>query len=175
MTERNRDGRTPDGSHAAFTQLFDTSYEQAVKFVHVRAPGADVEAIVEEAFVQVLTRWDTIENPAAYLFKVLLNGVNGHHRERVREVRLHERLRAARPRETTADPLEGKIIHDDVIAAFQELPSAVREVAVMHWFLHKPPDQVAEELGKSRSTVTTQLTHAARRLREFLTTREEER
>ncbi|MER5199597.1 RNA polymerase sigma factor [Streptomyces sp. NPDC002755] len=175
MTERSRDGGTPDGSHAAFTDLFNTYYGQAVTFVHVQAPSADVEEIVEEAFVEILTRWASIENPAAYLFTVLRNGITRHYRNRVREVRLHERLNATRPLETTADPLEGKIIYDDVIAAFQELPPAMREVAVMSWMLHKPPDQVAEELGKSRSTVTTQLTDAARRLRKFLTTREEER
>ncbi|MFF4660659.1 RNA polymerase sigma factor [Streptomyces sp. NPDC001381] len=176
MTERSCDGEPSEKeSHAAFTGLFNAYYRQAVTFVHMEDPSVDVEEIVEEAFVEILTRWASIENPPAYLFTVLRNGIRKHRRNRSREEHLREQLRATRPRETTADPLEGKIIYDDVIAALQELPAAVREVAVMSWMLHKPADQVAEELGKSRSTVTTQLTYAARRLRTFLTAQEEER
>lgn len=175
MTERSRGDGSSDEAHAPFTHLFNTHYRPAVTFVQCQAPSADVEEIVGQAFLEVLTRWDSIDNPQAYLFTVLRNGITQHHRKRMRDNRLCEQLHAVRPRETTGDALEGKIIYDDVIAALRELPPAMREVAVMSWMLHKSPDQVAEELGKSRSTVTTQLTEAARRLRQFLTMREEER
>ncbi|WP_193241387.1 RNA polymerase sigma factor [Streptomyces phaeolivaceus] len=171
--------QAPEDPHARFTEFFDTYYRQAVTFVHLQAPSADVEEIVANAFVEILTRWTAIGNPRAYLFRTLRNGITKHHRdwrkEARLEARLQERLSVDGPHRSAADPLEGKIAHDDVIAAFQQLPPAMREIAVMSWMLHKPPDQVAEELGKSRSTVTTQLTHAARRLQEFFGTREEER
>ncbi|WP_327327577.1 sigma-70 family RNA polymerase sigma factor [Streptomyces sp. NBC_01210] len=167
MTEESPAERDAECSEALFDAFFNSCYTSAVLYVQCREPGADAEHIVEEAFLEIFKRWDEIENRRGYLYAILRNGVATHHRMLNRESRLREELVASWPRETSQDPLEMKIIYDEVMDAFQQLSGREREIAVMRWMLHWTPDEIADQLGISRSTVSTHLSKATRRLQEI--------
>ncbi|WP_167450101.1 RNA polymerase sigma factor [Streptomyces hyaluromycini] len=159
---------------ADFAPFFADYQPKAVRYVVSLEPAMpyhDVREIVSQAFLSTYTRWDEIANPGAYLFQTLRNGIRGHHRTSVRNALLLERLTPSRTSQVDSpDPLEGKIAYDDVIAALQQLPPKMRQVAVMKWMLDQPDSLIAEALGIRRSTVTTHLTEAARRLQKLFGT-----
>ncbi|MER5450653.1 sigma-70 family RNA polymerase sigma factor [Streptomyces sp. NPDC002764] len=161
----------PDGAaqdpREQFTRFYTEYQPQFVKFVHFHAPAADEESIVGNAFLEVYSRWERIDNPTAYMYGVLRKSLARHYEAAKNEASLLEQLTHSRSSQIDFDPLERKIVHDDVVAALQSLPPAMREVAIMKWILDKPTPLIADELGIARSTVTTHLTNAGRRLEEL--------
>ncbi|MFG2954124.1 RNA polymerase sigma factor [Streptomyces sp. NPDC048291] len=159
---------------AEFARFFADYQPKAVAFVQSleqAMPHDDVREIVSPAFLAIYTRWDKITNPGAYLFKTLRNGIKERHRTSVRHALLVQRLTPSRTSQVNSpDPLEREISDDYVKAALQQLPPAMRQVAVMKWMLDLPDSLIAEALGITRSTVTTHLTRATRRLQQFFGT-----
>lgn len=155
-----------------FDEFFHAVYEDAVLYVTLRAPGLDVEDIVGEAFTAVLTHWDTVRNPHAYLYATLRNGISTRHKHSGRDALLRRFYVASRPPVTHPDPADlaqSDSVFQEVISAVEQLPEGMRDVALLTLANYKP-DEIADLLGVRRSTVTTQLTKANRRLRAILGT-----
>ncbi|MGW5284452.1 RNA polymerase sigma factor [Streptomyces collinus] len=178
--ERRRTGQRPviedsspevhgSGSEGLFDEFFNDVYEEAVLYVAMRAPADDVDDIVGKAFKAAFEYWGAIKNPRAYLYATLRNGVSARYRERDRDARLRRDCVASRPQQTHPDPadlIESKEHLQEVLNALQQLPERMREIALLTLDNYKP-GEIADQLGITRSTVTTQLTEANRRLRKI--------
>ncbi len=170
MIEESSPEVDSSGSKDLFDEFFNDVYADAVLYVSMRASAGDVGDIVGKAFKAVFEHWGTIQKPRAYLYVTLRNGVFERHEEMNREARLRRDCVASRPPQTYPDPadlVESKEQFQEVLNALQQLPERMREIALLTLDNYKPRE-IADQLGITRSTVTTQLTEANRRLRKIL-------
>lgn len=136
---------------ADFDGFFAERYEHAVRGAYLLTYSSPVaEDIVQDAFGQVLRRWDDIRNPEAYLWRAITNGARSWGRKERRVVPIDRR-----PDPTNdADALA-------VREALGALPRAQREVLVMRHYLAMKEREIAEALGCPIGTVKS---HAHRGL-----------
>lgn len=120
---------------------------------------AQAEDIVQTVFAAAHDRWDTIDQPRAYLKRAVVNRANEAHRRRARE-----RGWLARQQEPVTEIPEV----DETWRVLRRLPVAQRTVVVLHFYEDLPLVAVAEMLGRPPATVRSQLHRALDRLRRTL-------
>lgn len=145
----------------SFAELYRTAGPKvlrvAVLLVDDPAVAADV---VQDAFVQVLRRWQRIEVPEAYLHRCVVNGSRSVLRRRLVRRRSLLRLR----------PLPAHLDDPDEMSdILKALTSRQRAVVVLRYYLDLPESDIAEALGVRPGTVKSTLHTALRRLRLELT------
>jgi RNA polymerase sigma-70 factor (ECF subfamily) len=115
------------------------------------------QEVTDEAFARAWERWERVEamdEPAGWVYTVAINALRRHHRRARLEATLLRRSR-----------------HPDVSAPAGELWSVVavlperqRAAVVLRYVADLDEATIAGALGVSRSTVSTELTAARRRL-----------
>jgi RNA polymerase sigma-70 factor (sigma-E family) len=118
----------------------------AYLLTHSRPAAEDV---VHDAFARLHTRWSTIEQPAAYLRRAVVNACNDVHRRR----RLEATRRPEAPSYVTQHP-------DEVWDALAALVPRRRAVLVLRYYLDLSEAEAAAALGCRPGTVKS-LTHRA--------------
>jgi RNA polymerase sigma factor (sigma-70 family) len=115
----------------------------------------EAEDIVQTVFTTAAARWETINDPSAYLRRAVVNRANDVHRRS---------FRAA----ATSVPTDGPVHQpepDDVWEFIQGLPTAQRAVVVLRFYEDLRLGQIASLLGRPASTVRSDLRRALTRLR----------
>jgi len=125
----------------------------AVLLVDDPSVAADV---VQDAFVQVLRRWERIEVPEAYLHRCVVNGSRSVLRRRLVGRRALDRLG---PVPAHRDE------HDELSDSLRALTPRQRAVVVLRYYLDLPERAIAEALGVRPGTVKSTLHTALGRLR----------
>lgn len=154
------------GDRAAFTTLVGRFQHLAFGYALTLVRDfARAEDVAQEAFVAAWTSLPRLETPAA--FPGWLRGIVGHCAHRV----LRRTVLAARPLDeadavATAAPdpaarAERRERAAAVLAAVDALPSALREVTVLHYVHERSHAEIATFLGLPATTVNNRL-HAAR-------------
>jgi RNA polymerase sigma-70 factor (ECF subfamily) len=138
--------------------FYTAVYPRLVGLVTAMSGGVeDAESVVQDAFVQLLPRWDKVrryDDPEAWVRQVAVRRLLSRHR-RTRVARLAA-PRIAGPT-ATAGPTPDRV---DVHAALQRLPVNHRAVLVLHHSLSMPVEQVAELLSVPVGTVKSRLSRA---------------
>jgi RNA polymerase sigma-70 factor (sigma-E family) len=116
------------------------------------------DEVVHDAFAAVYARWGTLDAPAAYLRRAVVNGCNDVLRKRRnrREVELGDAADGV-PVGSSGDELR------DVIAG---LPPRQRTVVVLRFYEDLPIEEIAIVMGIPAGTVKSSLHRALARLRE---------
>ena len=154
------------GDVEAFTALVGRfqhlAFGYALGLVHDFAVAEDV---AQEAFVAAWASLPTLETPAA--FPGWLRGIVGHCAHRV----LRRRVLALAPLDDGAEAAAGdadpaasaerRERAAAVLAAVDTLPTALREVTLLHYVHDRSHEQIATFLGLPATTVNNRL-HAAR-------------
>jgi RNA polymerase sigma-70 factor (ECF subfamily) len=162
---------TDETGGPAFDDLYELQYARLVAALHLADPrggrGA-AEEVAQEAFVRLLVRWRSVDDPAAYLYRTAFR----HQRRR--------RIRASRGRdlEQQAAPPAATTTMEDAVVARQAVESVLdrltrrqRECAVLSLYLGFTTEEVADLLHIRASTVRVHL-HAARTYLSALTSQE---
>lgn len=111
------------------------------------------EDIVQIAFGQVLTKWDDIETPGAYLRQVVVNQVKDAQRRSYRKP----------PSEHEGVTQIPEI--DETWALIQKLKPIQRTVVVLRFYEDLALTDIAELLDRPESTVRSDLRRALKKLR----------
>jgi RNA polymerase sigma factor (sigma-70 family) len=115
----------------------------------------EAEDIVQTVFAAVADRWDTINEPSAYLRRAVVNRANDVHR---RSFRVPAR-----------DVSGGGSTHDTEVDEtwkfVQALPSAQRAVVVLRFYEDLGTAEIASLLDRPASTVRSDLRRALTKLR----------
>ena len=124
---------------------------------------AGAEDIVSSAFVKAMTcpSWVDVENPRAYLYRVVLNEARTEHRNRERR----------RIREATGRPETSFVYPDpvpEISAAIDRLSERQRQVVLMAYWADLSEVDIADTLGISRGSVRKHLGRARIALRTLL-------
>jgi RNA polymerase sigma-70 factor (sigma-E family) len=120
--------------------------------------AAAAEDVVQDAFLGLYRRWDSLADPSAapsYLRTSVLNGCRTAIRRRSRPG-----VPAGRPLESAeATVLLGEE-HRAVLAAIRRLPARQREALVLRYYLDLSEDQAAEAMRISRGAIKSATSRA---------------
>ena len=120
---------------------------------------AVAEELVQEAFLEVMQRWDGVDNPEGYLRTVVVNRCRNHQRG------MGVRRRHAPP----APPLTVDAPElDEMWAALAALRPRRRTALVLRFYEDLPIDEIARLLGCRPGTVSSLLHRGLADLRKVL-------
>jgi RNA polymerase sigma factor (sigma-70 family) len=149
-------------------EVFYCAYYQRLLNILIFLAAGDVDLAkdaVAEAMTVAYEKWDSINNPPAYVRQVAINWM-------IKERRRARRAIPTPPDEIGEKPddITGQTIWADrswVIGLLEQLPPAQREVMACIVDEYKPAE-IADLLGKTPAAVRQNLSAARRRLREHL-------
>lgn len=148
-----------------FREFVDARYVELLRIAyHLTGSPHEAEDLLQSALVKVLGRWGRIDDPVAYLRRVMVNHLSSMwRRHRVREV-----LTAILPDRPAPDAAYGIAERQAVYAAMRGLPARTRAVIVLRYLADLPEAEVAATLGCSVGTVKSRASRGLARLREAL-------
>jgi RNA polymerase sigma factor (sigma-70 family) len=120
------------------------------------------EDAVQQAFASAIERWSTIEHPAAYVKRAVVNLAADSHRRRRRDRTVTERAGVLAEVVTTQPELDEMWVH------IRALPDRQRAVVVLRYYEDLPLHRIAELLSRPAATVRSDLRRALHRLRKAL-------
>lgn len=156
MAARDREERV--------SALFDNHYSSLKGLAYVMlGDGSAAEEVAQDAFVKAFSFWSRfkdIENPEAYLRKIVINLC----RSRLRRTGIEHRVNAVvhRAAATTVEPSPDPSL--DLWAAVKQLPERQRAAIVLRYLEDLPEAEIAVLLDCSIGTVKSQLFKARRKL-----------
>jgi RNA polymerase sigma-70 factor (sigma-E family) len=120
----------------------------------------DAEDLVQDSLAKAYLRWHKIEQPDAYLHRLVVNAARSWHRIRRAEI-----LTAPSELEAGAAGPEEVVARRTLVAALARLPRRQRAVVVLRYCMDLSERDVAALLGCSAGTVKSQAWHALAKLR----------
>jgi RNA polymerase sigma-70 factor (ECF subfamily) len=152
---------------AGFSALFRAEYARTTRTVFlVLHDRGHAEEIAQDAFMQLLDRWDTVakyDQPGAWVRRVAI-------RMAVRHLR-RERMRSLLERRTQVEPEPSEELtlpQTELLAAVRQLPTNQRVAVVLHYFEDRPIAEIADTLGCAPATARVHLHKARHRLADTL-------
>jgi len=155
---------------AAFTSCYEAEFGRAVKLAHLLTGSNDAaEDIVQECFVKLHHHFASVEQPAAYLRRSVVNACRNWQRGRAREL--------ARAKRSVAGAVDVALLGQDhpggdvdarVLAAVDVLPFRQRAVLVGRYWLGLSEVELAAAIGCRPGTVKSLAARALATLREEL-------
>ena len=143
-----------------YEQFYREQRAPLVRLAHLLtgSPG-QAEEFAQEALLAAHQRWNTLDNPAGYARRALVNLTRTHHRRSALE-RRHER--SARP------PVDLPAEIDEMWQLIRGLGTDQRAVIVLRFYADMKVDEIAEALGKPPGTVKSLLHRTLATLKENL-------
>jgi RNA polymerase sigma-70 factor (ECF subfamily) len=134
-----------------FSVFFAEEHRKVFKALYfVTGNRADAAELMQDAFLKLWERWDTIrdiDDPVAWLFRVSLNSF------RMRVRRAGVAARRLMPIPTQRDPYDDIELHEDIRKMLLGLPPRQRAALVLTEIFDYSSEQAARILGIRPSTV----------------------
>jgi RNA polymerase sigma-70 factor (sigma-E family) len=154
-------------ANTAVHDLYELHYVRLVRLAALLVGDAGrAEELVQDAFVDLVTRWITLRDPGAaagYLRTCVANSARSHLRHRA----VVNRQPASQP--SAADSAETEALvqieHGRVLSLLAELPGRQREVLVLRYYGQLSEAEIADALGISRGAVKSHNSRGLRSLR----------
>jgi RNA polymerase sigma factor (sigma-70 family) len=146
-----------------FEEFFLLEQERLLRALYlVSGNRSEAEDVMQEAFVRVLERWDTVrwmDNPTGYLYRTAMNTFRTRYRRGLTALR---RLAFLAPRER--DLFKDVEVEEDVRRALSALTPRQRAAVVLTELLGYTSDEAAEIMAIKASTVRVLAVQARARL-----------
>jgi RNA polymerase sigma-70 factor (sigma-E family) len=140
-----------------FLDLYRSRWVPMVRLARLlTAADPAAEELVQDAFLRVRTRWDSVENPTSYLRVAVVNACRNHQRRRTVE---HHQV-------PTTDAVDDG--HFELRGALQRLPVRQRSAVVLRYYEDLPEAEIAVLLGCSVPAVKSLLHRAVQDLRKVI-------
>lgn len=143
---------------AAIADLFAAHQDAAVRFAYVLTGSSAVaDDVAQDAFAQVVRRWNDLRDPKAYLFRAIVSGARSWGRRRGRTYALDAPLPLA--------------VDSDAVAVRQvlaEVPLPQREALVLRYFAGLTDPEVAAAMGVPLGTAKSHLRRGIAAMRKVL-------
>ncbi len=126
-------------------------------------PPADAEDAAQDALIRCLAAWSRVvvaDDPEAYAYRVLVNGIARRRRRRWRG----EVPWSSPPEGIGAGPEDAVVVRAAVAAALHRLGTAHRQVVVLRFFADLSERRTAAVLGVAEGTVKSRTARALARL-----------
>lgn len=153
------DVEVAEGSAAGVEDLCRAEYPALVRLAFLLTGSTAIgEDLVQEAFVSLLRRWETVNNPRAYVRACVVNGAKGHLRRRA-----VERRHLLDPPRPVASPEIDEMW--DLLAG---LSPRRRAALVLRFYEDLPIAEIAKVMGVRPGTVKSLIHRGLESLREML-------
>jgi RNA polymerase sigma-70 factor (sigma-E family) len=150
-----------------FDDFFKSRYTQTVRLAGLLVGNLQTgEDIAEDAFARVVERWEKIEDPPAYLHRVVVNRARSHLR-RASVMRRHS-LQPALNAAGADEVADLGAARRPVRSALARLPRRQREAVVLRYYWGLTDAEVAGAMGLSVGAVKSHLHRATATLSEAL-------
>ena len=139
--------RTTDTGRSAFDDFYRTHRADALRWaVALVGDRAVAEELAQEALAAVGAKLRTIDNPAGYLRRTVVNRAASWHRSNARERRRLRRATAGQPTSYTSETSE-------MLDALSALTYRQRAAVTLRYWSDWTDDQIADALDCAPSTV----------------------
>lgn len=158
-----RTGTMSSDERVSDAEVYRRHARELVRFATVLVGPDDAQDVVANAFVRCLAskRWRDMENPRAYLFRVVAN--------EARNLRRSEARRRVREESVPADPAMAlPSFHPEVVEAIRRLSVRQRSVVYLAYWEDMTDRMIGEYLGIGAGSVRRHLGRARAKLREVL-------
>jgi RNA polymerase sigma-70 factor (sigma-E family) len=143
-----------------FEDMYRASYPRMLRVAFMLTGSNEVsEDVVQDAFLQLYSRFDQLDDPAPYLYRSVVNGCGQRRRRR----RVVERLQ-----HLTVQRDVSSFELDETWNALKRLPSRRRAVVVLRYYADLPLAEIAQILGCRTGTVKSMLHRALAELKEVV-------
>ncbi|MDD5214713.1 MAG: RNA polymerase sigma factor [Methylococcales bacterium] len=147
--------------HRFFETLFRHHRLELLSFANSSFSQIDAEDLVQEAYLRLLQHPDsaTIQNPRAYLYKIIANlGFDYHRHDKVHKKHFDSDTEVVfdnvhSPQPEIAAHLDSQQILKQCLQALNELPDVYRHVFLLHRFDGKSHSEIAQALNLPQRTV----------------------
>lgn len=147
---------------SAFDAFYRKHFARAVALAHALVGARSAEDIAQEAFWATFRKWNDLENPERWLWKVIANRSRSSLRRRYLEARL-----LPHPGPESQPGHEEKLPGlDEFWDMVRALPKRQAQVVALLYVEELSSVEVAEVLGCSEATVRVHLHRAKKRLAE---------
>jgi RNA polymerase sigma factor (sigma-70 family) len=169
-----------DGDHDAYAVLVRMHVASAYRAATLFGPAAEVEDVVQTAFLKAFSSMSRFEHGAAFrpwLMRIVINEAKNAARSAGRRRSAANRLAGLGPGTPGTDPVDSTLSEErrrELLAAVQTLPAAQQQVIACRFFLDLDERETAAALGLPVGTVKSRLHRALRRLRARLGPEHEE-
>jgi len=143
--------------------LFDTEYEPMYRLAFAMlGSDRDAEEIVQDAFLAIGRRWESLDNPGGYLRVSVVNGARKQIRSRIRSANAEKRIRAT---------VSSSSADDDsyLLDVLDALPERQRVAVVLTYYSGLNSTEVGELLDCPPATVRSLVSRALAQLRKEMT------
>ena len=145
---------------SGFEHVYKAHYLRMVRVAHmITGSNEAAEDVVQDAFVALYRRFDSLGDPAGYLYRSVVNGCRA--RERHRRV-------VERRRHLTVPPDAVAAGIDETWSALQHLSSRRRAAIVLRFYVDLPLAEIARILGCRTGTVKSMLHRGLAELKEVI-------
>lgn len=145
----------PDDDRPTFDELYRSAYTPMVRLASILVDTVDdAEHVVQDAFIAMYRRYDTVRNPGGYLRVSVVNGC----RKTLRRRRLFRR----RPEEREE---HGELVFNHVVDEIRRLPIDQRVLIGLRYDQQMTDSEIAHELSIPIGTVKSRLHRAISSLR----------
>ncbi len=153
------------GSETDFREFVDARYADLLRLAYALTGSAhEAEDLVQGALVKVMRRWRRVDDPMAYLCRIMINQRTSWWRRYASR----ELLTAAPPERVYGDVADEVTDRQMVLAAMRTLAPRMRAVVALRYVADLPEAEVAAALDCSVGTVKSQASKGLTRLREAL-------
>ena len=150
----------PQATHAVTTLYAEHGLRLVRLAVIMLGDRAAAEDVVQDAFLGLYRRWDSLtdaSNPLAYVRASVMNGCRSALRRRSRgPVGLFT--------EPPAESAEARVLVSEeyraVVAAIRRLPARQREALLLRYYLDMTEEEISRAMGVSRGTVKSATSRA---------------
>jgi RNA polymerase sigma-70 factor (sigma-E family) len=145
-----------------FREFVDARYADLLRVAyHLTGSADEAEDLVQSALVKVMRRWRRVDEPMAYLRRVMVN----QHISVWRRYRAREVVTAILPDRPVRDVAYGVTEREALHQAMRTLAPRTRAVIVLRYVVDLPEAEVAEALGCSVGSVKSRASRGLARLR----------
>lgn len=145
---------------ATFEGVYRASYERMVRVAFLMTGANEVaEEVVQDAFVALFPRFESVVDPDGYLYRSVVNGCRSRHRRQA----VAERLRAARPPAAVIPPEV-----DETWEALRMITPRRRSAIVLRYYADLPLADIARVLECSTGTVKSLLHRGLAQLKDVI-------
>jgi RNA polymerase sigma-70 factor (sigma-E family) len=144
-----------------FATFYRDAYPRFARLAYLLCGSVPLaEDLVQEAFTQVHSRFEKLDEPSVYLRVTMVNLARRNHRSAVREER---RLRLVH------DPTESTGMHaNEMLDVLARLPHDQRELIVLRFWADLSEAEIAEATNCRPGTVKSRCARALARMRKEL-------
>jgi len=139
----------PADPWTAFGEFYASEHRRMLRVAVLLVGSVDIaQDVVQDSFVRVYRRWDSVRDPGGYLYRVVVNGCRSHQRGARREQQLRNRVGP-----TSVQAAVRAFVADEMTDALASLPYRQRAALVLRFYDDLSEVETAEVLGCRPGTV----------------------